>query len=181
MRGVPATDPVETARLVLAPIEANDLTDLLGLFSDPLVDFWTGPWSPAAVASWTHEMVRRWATDGIGKWIARDRLDGSLVGRGGFTRMELEGETVLELGWAVRDALTGRGYASEIGRAALNWRADFYPQVPVVAFTEVHNLASRAVMRRLGMRDSGVIHREGRVAGESGLHPLAPFALYRID
>ena len=39
--------------------------------------------------------------DGVGKWMARDRSDGSLVGRGGFTRVDLDGETVLELGWAV--------------------------------------------------------------------------------
>ena len=88
---------------------------------------------------------------------------------------------MIELGWAVRDALTGRGYATEIGRAALEWAAAFVPHLPVVAFTEVHNLASRAVMRRLGMRDAGVILREGLVAGRPGLHPDAPFALYRND
>ena len=104
-----------------------------------------------------------------------------LVGRGGFTRFDLDGEAVLELGWAVRDSLTGRGYATEIGRAALEWRTRFYPRLPVVAFTEVHNVASRAVMHRLGLRDAGVIHREGLVEGRTGLHPDASFALYRQD
>ncbi len=90
-------------------------------------------------------------------------------------------ETVLELGWVVRDALTGRGYATEIGRAALAWAAAFFPHLPVVAFTEVHNQASRAVMHRLGLHDAGVIHREGLIAGRPGLHPEAPFALYRAE
>ena len=69
-------------------------------------------------------MAERWAADGVGKWMAHERSDGTLVGRGGFTRIDLDGETVLELGWVVRDALTGRGYATEIGRAALRVGCD---------------------------------------------------------
>ena len=127
------------------------------------------------------DLAERWTADGVGKWLAHDRSNGSLVGRGGFTRFDLDGEAVLELGWAVRDALTGRGYATEIGRAALEWAAAFFPHLPVVSFTEVHNRASRAVIRRLGMRDAGVILREGLVAGRPRRHPDAPFALYRND
>lgn len=111
--------------------------------------------------------------------MARHREDGSLVGRGGFTRFDLDGEAVLELGWVVRDALTGRGYATEIGRAALAWADEHEDGTPVVAFTEVHNHASQAVMRRLGMRPAGLIRRGGLIEGQPGLHPDAPFALYR--
>ena len=93
--------------------------------------------------------------------MAHDRSDGTLVGRGGLSRTRFGDEIVLEVGWVVRDELTGRGYASEIGQAALGWAATFFPELPVVAFTEVHNLASVAVMRRLGLHGSGVIYREG--------------------
>lgn len=126
------------------------------------------------------DMSARWATDNVGKWMARDRLFRSLVGRGGFSRIDLDGETVLELGWVVRDALTGRGYATELGRAALVWAGEHQPVLPVVAFTEVHNHASRAVMARLGLRPAGIIRRLGLVEGQAGLHVDAPFALYRL-
>jgi len=181
MRPAEPTDPVQTARLVLTPVGAEDVDDLILLYGDPIVAFWTGPWSRATIEAWTTDMAEHWAADGVGKWLAHDRSDRSLVGRGGFTRVDLDGEAVIELGWAVRDALTGRGYATEIGRAALGWAAAFFPHLPVVSFTEVHNLASQAVMRRLDMRDAGVIHREGLVAGRLGLHPDASFALYRND
>jgi len=39
------TDPITTSRLVLTPIGPGDLTDLLALYGDPQVAFWTGPWS----------------------------------------------------------------------------------------------------------------------------------------
>ena len=86
---------------------------------------------------------------------------------------------MLELGWVVRDVRTGLGYATELGRAALAWAAEHQPGVPVVAFTEVHNRASRAVMERLKLRSVGIIRREGLVEGQVGLQRDAPFALYR--
>jgi RimJ/RimL family protein N-acetyltransferase len=169
-----------TARLVLTPVGPGDVEDLVVLYSDPVVAHWTGPWDRAAVAAWIAGMAARWASDGVGKWMARDRADGSLVGRGGFTRIDLDGRPVLELGWAVRDALTGRGYATELGRAALAWAAEHHPELPVVSFTEVHNRASRAVMERLGLRPAGILRRDGLIEGRTGVHPDAPFALYRL-
>lgn len=174
------TDPVLTPRLVLTPVGRDDVEDLTLLHSDPAVAYWTGPWTRAGVEAWAANMAARWAADGVGKWMARARTDGSLVGRGGFTRFDLAGEMALELGWAVRDARTGRGYATELGRAALDWAVTHHGDLPIVAFTEVHNRASRAVMERLGMRPAGIIRRDGLVAGRTGIHPDAPFALYRL-
>jgi RimJ/RimL family protein N-acetyltransferase len=178
---VAPTDPVLTPRLVLTPVGPDDVDDLDRLYSDSAVAYWTGPWTRAAVEAWATDMAVRWTVDGVGKWMARDRSDGSLIGRGGFTRFDLDGETVLELGWVVRDANTGRGYATELGRAALAWAVEHQPDLPIVAFTEVHNRASRAVMERLEMRAAGIIRREGRIEGRAGLHPDAPFVLYRLD
>jgi RimJ/RimL family protein N-acetyltransferase len=177
--GAAPTDPVTTARLVLTPVGLDHLGELRVLHGDPLVAHWTGPWTDASIAAWTADMADRWARDGVGKWIAHDRADGSLVGRGGFTRFDLDDERVLELGWAVRDARTGRGYATELGRAAIAWAARHHPSLPVVAFTEVHNRASRAVAERLGLHLAGTIHREGLIEGRTGVHQGAPFALYR--
>lgn len=175
-----AIDPVRTGRLVLTPITVADVDDLWRLYQDPRVAYWTGPWTRETVGAWAQDMATRWATDGVGKWLARDRSDGTLIGRGGLSRVDLGGETVLELGWVVRDAFTGRGFASEIGRAGLEWAGTFFPGIKVVAFTEVHNHASRAVMRRLGLLDSGIIYRPGRMPGRPGVYPVAPFAVARL-
>jgi RimJ/RimL family protein N-acetyltransferase len=173
------TDPVVTPRLVLTPIGPDDIEDMVVLYGDPLVGLWTGPWTRATIDAWAADMTQRWAHDGVAKWMARDRSDGSLVGRGGCTRMDLDGEAVLELGWAIRDARTGHGYATELGQAAMDWAGVHHPDLPIVAFTEVHNRASRAVTERLEMRQVGIIRREGLIEGTSGLHADAPFALYR--
>ncbi len=86
----------------------------------------------------------------------------------------------MEIGWAFRREVWGRGYATEIGRAGLDHAFSVPGVEEVVAFTEVHNIRSRAVMERLGMRHVGRILRPGFVAGSSEMHKDAPFALYRI-
>jgi len=181
--GAPARSPtesVETSRLVLAPIGAEDVDDLVVLYGDPGVAFWTGPWGRVMIEAWACDMADRWAEDVVGNWMARTRQDGSLVGRGGFSLVYLDGEVVLELGWAVREALTGGGYATEIGRAAFAWAVEHYRGTPIVAFTEVHNDPSQAVMRRLEMQPVGEIRREGLVEGELGIHPDARCAHNRL-
>jgi RimJ/RimL family protein N-acetyltransferase len=172
--------PVDTTRLIMTPVGWQHIDDLVLLHSDADVAFWTGRWTRETTESWVRAMASRWAEEGVGKWIAHARADRSLVGRGGFTRFDLDGEVVLELGWAVRDALRRQGYATEIGRAALAWAAEHEPGMPIIAFTEVHNHASEAVMRRLGMRPVGQIRRQGLLEGRSGIHPDAPFVLYRV-
>jgi RimJ/RimL family protein N-acetyltransferase len=170
---------VLTPRLVLTPVGRADVEDLTLLYGDPLVARWTGPWTRLTIEAWADEMAARWAEDGVAKWMARDRMDGSPRRTRWLHPDRSDGEVVLELGWAVRDTRTGRGYATEIGRSSLAWADEHHADLPTVAFTEVHNRASRAVMKRLGMRPSGTIRREGLIDGRTGLQPNAPFALYR--
>lgn len=52
---------------------------------------------------------------------------------------------------------------------------------PGVAFTEVHNRRSRAVMERLGMHYRSEIRWRGLVEGKPGVHDDAPFGLYAVS
>ena len=173
---------VLTERLVLTPVTVADADDLVVLHGDANVAHWyAGAWTSAQAHRWADDMAGRWAREGVGKWMARLRADGTLVGRGGLTRMRLEQEEVLELGWTLRDAARGRGYATEIGRAGLRFATDQLGAERVVAFTEVHNRDSRAVMERLGMSLSRVVFRPGLLEGRTGVHEDAPFALHTYD
>jgi RimJ/RimL family protein N-acetyltransferase len=112
------------------------------------------------------QLARAWTVDGVGKWLARDRASGELIGRGGLSYQDVEGVRCLEIGWAVREVHWGKGYATEIGRAGIEF-ARSLPDAEIVAFTEVGNTRSRAVMRRLGFD----YRRDFSHRGE-------PFALY---
>jgi RimJ/RimL family protein N-acetyltransferase/8-oxo-dGTP pyrophosphatase MutT (NUDIX family) len=118
---------------------------------------------------------------------------GALVGRGGLSRMRADSAVTrqiadlvgagwaadrLELGWALVESARGRGYATEIGAAGLEFAFGALGARVVIAFTERHNRASRAVMERLGMEFAGEITAEGLVEGLAGVRADAPFAVH---
>ena len=127
--------------------------------------------------AWSHEDAIRfasscddaWNSQGVSKWIAYDRVDSSLVGRGGLSRAVVDGELRVEVGWTVRKELWGRGFATEIGRAGLTFAFHELDIDEVVAYTETTNVRSRAVMDRLDMTYQRQITHHG-----------APFVLYVI-
>ena len=186
-----------TERLRLEPGDPRHAEDLWRLHQHGDVAFWHGGrWTLEKAHRRATAMARAWETDGVGKWMAYDRVTGELVGRGGLSRIDADGELTrqirsllpgrrwardrLEVGWTVRGDLWGRGYATEIGRAGLALAFEELGAEEVIAYTERHNRRSRAVMERLAMRHVGEIVSRGLVEGRDGEHDDAPFALYAI-
>ena len=84
----------------------------------------------------------------------------------------------VEIGWALRHEFWGRGYAAEIGRAGLAFAFDVLGVQAVVSCTDHHNVRSRAVMERIGMRYAGELWSE-EFEGERDDPPLAVRVLLR--
>jgi [ribosomal protein S5]-alanine N-acetyltransferase len=158
-----------TARLRLEPTTPRHAADLLTLYTDPAVAEWYGEWTREGTEREAARMANGWAADGVHKWMAYDRDTGDLIGRGGLSRIFIDGDHRFEVGWVLHGRYWGRGYATEIGRAGLDAAFGELDAPEVVAFTETHNARSRAVMERLGMVYDKDIDRDG-----------APFALYRL-
>ncbi len=141
-----------TARLRLEPIGPRHARDLLRLHNDAAIAQWYGGrWRAEQAQAFAHACFKAWQTDGVHKWIAFARDTGELVGRGGLSICELDGKKQVEIGWALRERFWGRGYATEIGREGLDFAFKALGAKAVIAYTESHNVGSRAVMERLGM------------------------------
>jgi RimJ/RimL family protein N-acetyltransferase len=170
-------------RLRLEPISSRHADDLWRLHRDAAIAQWyvdEALWSPEDARRRAESFGADWATKGVSKWIAYDRATGELVGRGGLSRAQVAGQERLEVGWGLLGAFWGCGLATEIGRAALTFAFGDLDAHEVIAFTEVHNRRSRAVMERLGMTYVGNIVHRGLVEGFDEIQNEAPFALYRI-
>ena len=83
---------------------------------------------------------------GMVRVVVLDRESGETVGFVGFVRRELDWGDEIELGWLIRRAHWGRGYATEAARS-------LRPLVPgrIVSMIRVENEASANVARKLGM------------------------------
>lgn len=180
-RRLPAYTTRYTRRLRLEPIESRHARDLWRKFQDDRIAEWyAGRWTMEQAERVASAMGEAWASDGVSRRIAYHRGTGELIGRGGCTRAVVDNEPCVEVGWAIRDRYLRQGYATEIGREGIIFAFDVLGVSDVIAFTEVHNVASRGVMERLGMRFDREILSEGLIEGREGVHPDAPFALYRI-
>ena len=97
---------------------------------------------------------RRFERDGLAYWSVRDADGGPAVGRGGCMVPDeaLGGRGWWNLYYRFDQRVLGRGYAAEMGRAALDAAHDVAPERPVLAFLLEHNVASRRTAEKVGLR-----------------------------
>ncbi|QSB17511.1 GNAT family N-acetyltransferase [Natronosporangium hydrolyticum] len=151
-----------TERLRLEPVGPEHVRDLFLLHQDDRVAAWHGRRLTAESARrWAVRGQRGWDQEGVDKWMAYDRQTGELIGRSGLNRTELDGQSRLEISWTVRSDRWGNGYATEMGRAGVEFAFEELGDTAVIAVTDPHNLRSRAVMERIGMSFVREITRDG--------------------
>ena len=152
MSGAHLPEALETRRLTLRPLAMSDLDQMATLLGDAEgLRFWGPPLDRAGTTSWIERNLARYARDGFGRCATILRSTGELVGDCGLVRTEVEGVDEVELGWIVRRSQWGRGFATEAGRAWLEYGLSTLRPGRVVSMIVEPNLASRRVAEKLGM------------------------------
>jgi aminoglycoside 3-N-acetyltransferase len=143
---VPSSD-----RLRYAPLGPDDLRVFHGLIQDEYVRRYmldggvmTEDWSAARIRDSEALFARR----GVGVWLARERESGELVGFTGFFEFAPP-EREPQLMYALFERFAGRGYTTEMARAAVaRARERGFPHV--IAEADEVNAASLRVLEKLG-------------------------------
>ncbi len=171
---------LETARLRLRQWRDSDYPLVAQMNADPEVM----EYFPSTLdEQQTREAVDRYRSGieerGWGFWAVEQRANGEFIGIVGISPVadELPCAPAVEIGWRLRKASWRQGYAGEAARACLDYAFDTLGLEEVVAITTIGNAPSRAVMRSLGMHDSGEDFVHPRVDPDS---PIADHVLYRI-
>jgi len=95
---------------------------------------------------------------GLGFWAAIEKASGEFLGWFSF-RPSVEGDAhQAALGFRLRRAAWGRGYATEGARALIRLGFTELGVEQVTAMTYEENLASRRVMEKVGMTLSRIFH-----------------------
>ncbi len=146
---------LETERLLLRRFTEADLDALCELDGDPAVmRFLTGgvP-TPRAVVEREilPAFLDSYAPPGFGVWAAIEKASGEFLGWLSLRPSEGRPSEAV-LGYRLRRAAWGRGYATEGARALLHHGFAALGLERVVASTYEANHASRRVMEKLGMR-----------------------------
>jgi RimJ/RimL family protein N-acetyltransferase len=144
---------IETPRLILRGFRDADLDDFAAVNTDPRVYAWLGgPMDRAASDAIAARINAHIDAHGFGLWAAELKATGRVIGFIGLARVEgLPVSPCVEMGWRLTPETWGQGLASEGAKAALDWAFANLDEAEIVAFTADTNLASQAVMRKIGM------------------------------
>ncbi|MGO1975181.1 MAG: GNAT family N-acetyltransferase [Propionibacteriaceae bacterium] len=152
--GEPAPDwrHVRTRRLFLDEPVTDDIDDLYFLHSDARV--WTHfPSGRHRTRQQTVDQIEaghdQWQRHGLGYWSVRESVSGRVIGRGGCAVPT--DRPWWNLYYRLSPTMQGRGYASELGAAALEAAHRVDPDRPVIAYLLAHNLASKATAEKVGL------------------------------
>lgn len=171
---------IETERLILRPPVGADHPALYAIWADPAVMADLGPVkddAASAAALARHDGYRH---EGLGFLSVIRKEDDAVIGFCGLKRGDAQSPIAgqVEAGWMLARAYWRQGYALEAMRAVLAWGWARFDVPHIVAITSQRNVASRAMMERLGMSyvDGGDFDHHAFAADD----PLRRIVTYRI-
>ena len=140
---------LQTERLILRPVEAQDFDAWAGFCADAETMEFLGGVQPRAVA-WRGFLssAGAWVIQGFSMFSVVERSSGAWVGRVGT--IHPEGWPGTEVGWGIVRERWGRGYAGEAAMAAMDWAADHLGWSEIIHTIANDNHASCRVATKLG-------------------------------
>lgn len=132
----------------------DDLDDLAALHAE--VSFWRYPfgrgWSRTETESFLERTIEHYQDPGLAVSAVVVAHTGRLAGWAGLSVPGFLPEVLpaVEVGWRLGERHRGRGFATEAGNAWIRHGFDELGLETIVSIYEPENVASGAVMRRLG-------------------------------
>lgn len=144
---------IETERLLLRTMTAEDTDDFLRLFSDPLVmaSFGDRLFDRAQAERWVARNLEHQERHGYGLFSVILKEEGRVIGDCGLEHMEVGGKPEVELGYDLLSAHWGRGYATEAATAVRDFASDRLALPRLISLIRPANAASCRVAEKIGM------------------------------
>jgi RimJ/RimL family protein N-acetyltransferase len=153
---------LETPRLVLREMIAEDLDFIASLLADPeVMRYWPRCYTRDEAEGWVRRQRERYRRHGYGYWLAIDRATGEPVGQAGLLQAEVEGRQETALGYIIHRPCWRQGYATEAAAACRDYAFDRAGKEKVIALVRPENVPSQGVALKIGMVEEGRTQYEG--------------------
>lgn len=141
---------LETKRLGMRRYCMADLEALRAVFADGYAArFYPLMRQQEGLERWINWNLENYADFGFGLWALELLEDGVFIGDAGITWQSVEGERVLEIGWHVHPSFRSMGYATEAGRACLEFAFRKLQAPAIGSIVDSSNTASMKVASRV--------------------------------
>ncbi|GAB3605705.1 GNAT family N-acetyltransferase [Conyzicola nivalis] len=141
-----------TERLSIDRLSVVDFDAMWSIHADPLTNAFN-PAGPLIARSDAQRQFGDWLTHwhehGFGYWTVRD--DEGVVGFSGIRFSTWNDRTVLNLFYRYTPRAWGKGYATEVARAAVELWRDEHSAHPLIAYTTPGNVGSQRTALSAGL------------------------------
>jgi RimJ/RimL family protein N-acetyltransferase len=154
---------IETARLLLRPMQTEDIDCLLAIFADPKVmaAFSAPPFDRARMERWVRRNLEHQSTHGYGLFSVILKTSGLIIGDCGLEHMDVGGRREAELGYDFRSAYWNQGFATEAATAVRDYAFQILELPRLISLIRQGNRASERVARKIGMQLRAKITHHG--------------------
>lgn len=157
---------LDTKRLYLTEMCLEDLDDIYGVYDDPLVEKYAG------APYYDREKAIQYIKDYVeiqyrfyeyGIWLVRDKETDEVIGRAGITGRA--GYEDAELGYVFAKRVWGRGYATEVIKAVIEYAREELLLERLNAFVMPENVVSVHILDKLGFKKirNVMLHEEEHI------------------
>jgi [ribosomal protein S5]-alanine N-acetyltransferase len=141
-----------TPRLVLREMSLDDLDFMSEMLGDPeVMRFYPQTYDRAGAAAWINKGIQRYADHGHALWLACDHESLEPRGQVGVLTQEVEGRSLIEVGYMIHRPYWRQGLAFEAAAACHAWAFENTGCDAVHALIRPANVPSQGVARKLGM------------------------------
>ncbi|MBK9239987.1 MAG: GNAT family N-acetyltransferase [Acidobacteria bacterium] len=145
-----------TERLALRRMTHDDLDWLATLYSDEEVTRYLGG---LKTRDQVEDMLRTRVIEyydthpGLGMWMTVERASGQGVG---FHLINnIQGETIIQIGYGLAKSAWGRGYATEMASALMRYAFEDLKLPRIAGMASLPNVASQRVLEKIGLERRG--------------------------
>ena len=164
-KGIP-WDILETEHCLVRETTVDDVEEFYHIYSEPSITKFMEPLyeNPEEERAYARDYIEKvYAFYGFGIWtVVEKQSDGSageVIGRAGICYRE--GYEDPEMGFVIAKDKQGRGYATEVCRAILQYGHKELDFKRILAFVQPENGASLSVCDKLGMGSLGQVTLQG--------------------
>jgi RimJ/RimL family protein N-acetyltransferase len=142
-----------TARMRTERLEPAHLEALRRLHQDAAVMAWLGGVrDEERTQAYLATNLEHWTRHGFGLWMLLERERDEVIGLAVLRHLAIDGVDEIETGYALHREFWGRGLATEIATACIDYGRRHLGCPSIVALTHPGNVGSQRVLRKVGMQ-----------------------------
>jgi RimJ/RimL family protein N-acetyltransferase len=162
-------NPIETERLLLRELLLSDVDGMFELDSNPNVHLFVGNNPVKNIeqsVEYIHFVQKQYKDFGTGRWAVILKETNEFLGWSGikFITDEINGHTnFYEIGYRFIEKHWGKGYATEAGKAFVNYAFNEMKVDALYAYADAGNENSRKILEKLGLHYVNSFEYEGEI------------------